>query len=186
MSTRTLTAAINTALSEDVVKPYYALKLDFDTTPIYLWTGLGNRILDGINTYQGVGNLLDIGRTNETSDLSAQGLVLTLSGVDPTILPKALGVDYHGRDCFLYFGILDANDNPSQVEVFSGFMDVMAINEDPESPTIELTVESNYIKLERPNNTRYTASYQKSIHAGDLGLDFVESLQDKTVLWGRV
>ena len=185
MATRTLTTTINNALSEDVVKPYYSVKLDFDTTPLYLWTGLGNKVLDGVNTYQGVGNLLNISRTNEVSDLSAQGLSLTLSGIDNSVLPKALTTEYHGRPCYLYFGVLDSNDVPSQVEVFSGFMDVMAINEDPEASTVELTVESNFIRLERPSNTRYTTSYQKSIHAGDLGLDFVESLQDKTILWGK-
>ena len=41
------------------------------------------------------------------------------------------------------------------------------------------------IDLERARVARYTSGYQKSAYPGDLGLDFVEGLQDKEITWGR-
>jgi hypothetical protein len=70
-------------------------------------------------------------------------------------------------------------------QIFSGYMDEMNIDEGPESGTIELKVENKLIDLERARTRRYTSEYQKSVYPGDLGLDFVESLQDKKVVWGR-
>lgn len=184
MSTRSVPAGISSQLDEDVVKPYYALDLDFDT-PIYIWTGVGELVADG-KTYTGLGTLLNISRTQETSDLSVQGLRVTVSGLDASMLAKAVDASYHGKDCTLYFGVLDENNSPTQVEVFSGFMDVMTTQEGPESATIELTAENKMIRLEVPSNTRYTAAYQKSLYSGDLGLNYVEALQNRVSLWGKV
>ena len=64
-------------------------------------------------------------------------------------------------------------------------MDQMNIQEDSQTSTIEVRVENKLIDLERARVARYTSGYQKSIYAGDLGLDFIEDLQDKTVSWGR-
>jgi len=38
--------------------------------------------------------------------------------------------------------------------------------------------------LETPLNRRYTDQDQKNLFAGDRGLEFVESLQDKSIVWG--
>jgi len=70
-------------------------------------------------------------------------------------------------------------------QIFSGYMDEMNIEEAPETSTIELKVENKLIDLERARTRRYTNAYQKSVYPGDLGLDFVEDLQDKKVVWGR-
>jgi hypothetical protein len=64
-------------------------------------------------------------------------------------------------------------------------MDQMNISEGPDTSTIELQVENKLIDLERARVARFTSSYQKSIYPQDLGLDFVESLQDKDIVWGR-
>jgi len=61
----------------------------------------------------------------------------------------------------------------------------MNISDGPESATIEMRVENKLIDLERARVARYTSGYQKSVYPGDLGLDFVESLQDKDIVWGR-
>ena len=64
-------------------------------------------------------------------------------------------------------------------------MDQMNIAESPDTSSIELLVENKLIDLERARVARFTSGYQKSIYPGDLGLDFVEDLQNKTVSWGR-
>jgi len=61
----------------------------------------------------------------------------------------------------------------------------MNISESADEAAIELTIENRLIDLERPRIARYTSAYQKSVYVGDLGLDFVEDLQDKEIVWGR-
>jgi hypothetical protein len=61
----------------------------------------------------------------------------------------------------------------------------MNISEGADTSTIELTVENKLIDLERARVARFTSAYQKSVYSGDRGLDFVESLQDKEISWGR-
>ena len=64
-------------------------------------------------------------------------------------------------------------------------MDQMTIAEGPETSTIALSVESRLIDLERIRTRRYTSEDQKRRFPGDLGLDFVNSIQDKELFWGR-
>ena len=64
-------------------------------------------------------------------------------------------------------------------------MDQMNIEESGETSTIQLLVENKLVDLERARVARFTSGYQKSIYAGDLGLDFIEDLQDKTIVWGK-
>ena len=63
-------------------------------------------------------------------------------------------------------------------------MDTISINDSGDTVQFTLTVESRLIDLEKPNETRYTGVEQKRLFAGDLGLDFVADLQDKTINWG--
>jgi hypothetical protein len=70
-------------------------------------------------------------------------------------------------------------------ELFSGYMDQMNIEEGGEASTITMSVENKLIDLERARVGRYTSGYQKSIYPNDLGLDFIEGLQDKQIPWGR-
>ena len=64
-------------------------------------------------------------------------------------------------------------------------MDQMNISENADTTSIELMVENRLIDLERARVARFTSGYQKSLYPGDLGLDFVEDLQDKDIVWGR-
>jgi hypothetical protein len=70
-------------------------------------------------------------------------------------------------------------------ELFSGYLDQMNIEEAGDTATIEMMVENKLIDLERARVARFTSGYQKSIYPGDLGLDFIEDLQDKRISWGR-
>jgi hypothetical protein len=65
-------------------------------------------------------------------------------------------------------------------------MDQMNIEETADTCTVSLTIENKLVDLERPRVARFTSSYQKSVYSGDKGFDFVEDLQDKEIVWGRV
>lgn len=176
-----------------------------------LWTGNGILVYNG-DSYYGTGVMLDISAVEETTQMAVKGASLTLSGVPSEVISLALTEAYQGRTCNIYFGlfqrgyILDEDSTASSeiyilqedggrvfleenktslTEVFTGYMDQMNIQEGPESSTIELTVENRLIDLERPRVGRFTSEYQKSIYPTDKGFDFVESLQDLQLNWGR-
>ena len=182
---RTVPAALLTALDGDEIDVFYAVDLAFDSSNIRLWTGYGDKTINS-NTYTGSGNLLTIDGLEEASDLSARGTTLTLNGLDSTIVTYALTEEYQGRLVTIYWGV-----GNNTVEVFSGYMDKMTIQDSAEGATIQLTVESRLIALERPNVRRYTRESHagvrtaKSLSGSDTFFDWVTKLQDKQIVWGR-
>jgi hypothetical protein len=179
---RDLTAAITATLDDPVVYPFFAVELLFDNNPVRVWTGVGTISLNGFD-WTGTGNLLSISAIEETQEMSVKGATLTMSGIPSSLLSLALSEPYQGRVCNIYFGTSQIAAELSQM--FSGYMDQMNIIDGPETATIEMRVENKLIDLERARIARYTSGYQKSVYPGDLGLDFVESLQDKDIVWGR-
>lgn len=205
---RDLTAQTLEAIKEDVVYPFFAVELLFDNqNTLRMWTGQGTLVLGDGTQWVGLGTLLNISTVEETSEIAVKGAVLTLTGVASETLSLALNQPYQGRVCNIYFGTLlkgfIQQENDSYIllqdggriylqessktlnEIFSGYMDQMNISEGADTSTIELTVENKLIDLERARVARFTSAYQKSVYSGDRGLNFVESLQDKQISWGR-
>ena len=196
-------------INKDVVKPFFAVELKFDGGNVLrLWTGVGTLVLNDFTQWFGTGNLLGISSVEETAEMAVKGATLTLSGVPSEVLSLALSQPYQGRVCNLYFGTLSESGAITQQDgayvlqqdgskilvqtgdagfnnIFSGYMDQMNIEDSAETCTIELKVENKLIDLERARVARYTSGYQKSVYPNDKGLDFVESLQDKKISWGR-
>jgi hypothetical protein len=206
---RDLSSAISSSLEDGVVYPFFAVELQFDSpNTLRLWTGYGTLVYEGVS-YYGTGELLGISSVEETVEMAAKGATLTLSAVPSEVISLALQEPYQGRVCKIYFGMFSTDqllqeDGTSYIlmqdgskirleaqetgltEVFTGYMNQMNIEEGPDTSTIQLTVENKLVDLERPRVARYTSAYQKDKFNGDLGLDFVESLQDQKLTWGRV
>ena len=73
----------------------------------------------------------------------------------------------------------------SLTEIFSGELDQMNIEESVDSASISVTAENVLVKLERPVIRRLTNEDQKSRFPSDRGLEFVASLQDREIFWGK-
>ena len=195
---RAIPSSLLSALIGDSIKPYFAVELMFDsrtTTDVYgnttqigplrMWTGIGDRTINvqGSNqVFTGTGNLLTIGDLEEVGDLSAKSVDLTLSGIPVSIVSLALQEPYQRRVMRLYLG---EQSDSSVVEIFSGKMDKMTIVDEAESSTINLTVESKLIELERPSGWRYTNENHQSRYDGDTFFSYVQSMQDQTLIWGK-
>ena len=186
---RDLTSATITNISEATVYPFFAIELNFDSEILRLWTGQGTLTLPDTTQWIGTGTLLDISAIEETAEMAVRGATLTLSGIPSEILSLALSEPYQGRVCNIYFGTFTGGDlttAPSNFDqIFSGYMDQMNIQDGAETATIELKVENKLVDLERARVARFTSGYQKSIYPSDKGFDFVESLQDRELFWGR-
>ena len=204
---RDLNADLITQITSPAYRPFFAIKAVLDSTTLSLWTGIGDISISG-TTYSGVGTFLDISDIEETAQISAKGLALTLSGVPSDLLSLALTEQYQGRLLTLIFGVTDLqrvfllrqsgdfvllqdggkvilNTDDVPAELFKGYIDQMVIDEGSETSTISVAVESKLIDLERGRIFRYSNQSQKAIFPNDKGLEFVDSLQDKKFNWGR-
>ena len=195
------------SISENVVYPFFAVELQFDGNIVRMWTGQGTLVLADNSEWVGLGQLLSISAIEETSEMSVKGASISLSGIPSTLLSLALSEPYQGRIAKIYFGTfqqgsilqessyyillqdgsrINLEDMSANLnELFSGYMDQMNIEESGDTATIEMMVENKLIDLERARVARFTSGYQKSVYPGDLGMDFIEDLQDKKISWGR-
>ena len=182
---RSLPSVITNALDDDVVNPFFAVELDFDEAdPLRLWTGVGILTFGG-HDWTGAGTLLGISAIEETTETAARGADITITGLPSEVLSLALSTPYQGRTCKIYFGV----SSTSMTEIFCGYMDEMNIAEGADTGSIQVKVENKLIDLERARVSRYTAEYQRSRNiAGastDAGFDFVATMQDQKLAWGR-
>ena len=166
---------------------FFTVSVGF-TTPLNLWTGYNTITIDGTEYFPS-GNLLSISPIDESADIRANGIKIGLSGLDSSIISSALTEDSQGKIVKVFFGVLETSSNATVVvdtpyQTFEGFIDTMSILEDGNTAQVSVNVENKLIALERPINRRYTDQDQKNLFAGDKGLEFVESLQDKVVAWG--
>ena len=184
---RTLTSGITTKLGNKELYPFYAVRLNFDSGSQYLWTGIGSITIDS-NTYTGLGHFLEISQIQESQDISAKNLSLTLSGIPSNLLALALTDPYQGRTCTVYLGFMTSwespDTNPDTIKVFHGYMDQLNINEGPEVSTIVMNIENRLIDLQRAKVRRYTSQNQQIRFPNDKAFDFVESMQDQQLVWG--
>ena len=100
---RTIPAALLSAITERECQPYFAFEALLDGGAIRIWTGFGDRTIEG-ETYTGNGALIGMGEINEVIDLTAESVTVTLSGLASGTLSAALAEPYQGRVANIYVG----------------------------------------------------------------------------------
>ena len=187
---RTLTSGMLGVTTADVVRPAYFVRMVFDSgespNVLNLWSGVGDLAYGG-NTYTGVGDLLSISAVAESSDMSATGINVAITGIKSSFIVIAKDHEYQGRPLSVSLGAFDVNGAliADPLIVFSGFMDTMTIAESGSTSTITISVENKLIAFERSRVRRYTAEDQKIDHPTDKGFEFVTAIVEKEIIWGR-
>lgn len=189
---RQIGSPVEAELEASQLTPIGLVELDFASGFLRLWNGIGNFSWNGV-TWTGVGTLGQIGPMEETSELRAVGIQLTLSGIpiqtfgSPTlsITQIALAETWQNRPVVIYYGVLNSQGVliGTPFQIFGGKMDQMSIMEG-ETATITLSCESDLIDLERTRVRRYTPEDQRAEYSTDAGFDAVTTLQDAEVKWG--
>ncbi|PCJ99982.1 MAG: hypothetical protein COA45_03985 [Zetaproteobacteria bacterium] len=123
----------------------------------------------------------------EQQKLQANGVTLTLSGIPSDILNIALSDDYQGKPITIWFAVLDGNREiiADPYQLFSGQMDVMKTYDDGITSSVTLTTESDLVDMRQARERRYTPEDQKIDFPDDKGLDFIPTIQDLEIVWGR-
>ena len=183
---RVLSNAMKEMAVAKVVRPIFLVHMVFDSSELNIWSGVGDLSFDSV-TYTGLGDLLSISDIKETSDISATGINVSLSGVKASLIAIAKDQDYQGRELTVRLGAFDESGSliADPVIIFSGFMDTMTIAEAGTYSTISIAVENKLVAFERSKIRRYTAEDQKIDHPTDKGFEFVTSIVQKEIIWGR-
>lgn len=209
---RNVPSSLSDIVSQPVIAPILFIEADFDSYSLRMWSGLGDLYWDN-KTWVGGGSMLSVAAIEESNEVKAVGTRVSLSGIPSELISMALQEDYQGRPLKVYLGAFTTEANFLAKEdgtlvlkedagsitvttkddivtdpliIFSGRMDVMTIAEGGDTSTIEITVENRLIDFERTRERRYTAEDQKIDYPNDKGFDFVASIQNVQITWGRV
>ena len=183
---RVLSNAMKEMAVAKVVRPIFLVHMVFDSSELNIWSGIGDLSFDSV-TYTGLGDLLSISEIKETSDISATGISVSLSGVKTSLIAVAKDQDYQGRELTVRLGAFNESGSliADPVIIFSGFMDTMTIAEAGAYSSITIAVENKLVAFERAKVRRYTAEDQKIEYPADKGFEFVTSIVQKEIFWGR-
>jgi hypothetical protein len=187
---RSITTAFKNAIVDQVVRPLLACELEFSTGTLRFWNGYGDLTMTAggsSNTFTGLGDLMNVSAISESDQIEAIGASLSLTGIKSSLISAALSANYTNRNASIFLGLFDTNKSviADVYTLFKGKMDIMKIDEGPESATIVLNLENRLIALDRARNRRYTHEDQQLSFSGDLGFEFVPDLQDKEIIWGK-
>ena len=142
----------------------------------------------GGQDWHALGKLGSVSAIEVPMNGTAPIVTLTLSGVDPELVPKALNSsdEVKGRPVMIYvqFKESEFQNLDSPYALFSGTMDQMSIaGTGVETRTIEVTVEWLFTRRAIPPFAYLSDRDQKSLFAGDRGLEFMAAMQSKTIEW---
>lgn len=205
---RNLTSEMATEFASQSVSPVMFADMFFDSGTLRLFTGYGTMEYNG-ETYTGGGNFIGISPIEETQESIAKGIICSLNGIPSTAIALALVERCRARPFKLYLGAitttsyvaLESDDGVVALEdgtgfvrieneliaspyrIFSGLMDVIEIQDSGETCTLRLSVENILIMGQRNKVSRYTDIDQQNLYAGDIGLNLINSLQDKEIVW---
>jgi hypothetical protein len=165
---------------------FIAVALDFTSGMVRVHDGIGT-VTWGGNTYEGVGSLGGIEQVDESVEVIARPLSLTLSGVDTSLVSTAMTETYQNRTVTIYLGFLNETTNTvvDTPEVsWEGRMNQMSISSSEGGAAIKLTCEHRLRREMRI--ARYTNEDQQLLHSGDRFFDLVTSIKGFVSKWGEL
>lgn len=184
MAGRSITTATSNALGASQVRALVFVEMDFPSGFLRMNNSAQNMDWNGL-TWLGVGRISSIEPIGEGMTLEARGLRFAIAGVDPANISIALGQQYQGRSCKVWYAPL--NEDYSVVAdpylVFHGRMDTMDV-ELGATASITVSAESRLADWDRPRVRRYNSADQNIAYPSDKGFEFVPAMVEKNLRWG--
>ena len=187
--TRPMTAAMQTALNQQVIRPVLIAFMDIVSDPITMWTGpgafaptgSGDSVLDG-KTFLSAESVADVSDIQED-----QGI-----GGPVTILLKANNLNqdalrqfvrdrraWRGRPAYLWMGLFDSTAVgviASPIRIKTGIMARVSIVRSTESVFIELVIDSD---LQNARSAKFELIDHQRIYSNDRFSSFILELANK-------
>ena len=183
---RTLSSAFLAATQAPLLRPALFIEAHFTSGPLYAWSGFGS-IDWNSQTWIGIGTLGSVSTIEEGASVEAKGITLTMNGIDATLLADVLGEFQVGLPAIVSLGLFDSNGVliADPVTSWAGRMDQPTIDVDGTTATIAINCESRLLDMNVAVDRRYTNEDQQLENPGDRGLEFINSIQEVVIYWGR-
>lgn len=181
-----MTAAYLAAIRSAALRPALFVEAHFTSGPIYVWSGLG-RITWGGHEWVGIGSLGSVSTIEESGTVEAKGITLTLSGIDAALLEDILVEFQVGLPVIVTLGLFNEAGVliADPVCAFAGQMDQPTLEVNGTAATIAINCENRLFEMNVAVDRRYTNEDQQRDYPGDRGFEFVSSIQEAQIYWGR-
>lgn len=192
--TRSLDASLLTDLAAESAVLVWLVELTFGGGTVR-FTSAAADVDWSASTWTATGGALVVEPVLEVADLRAQGVRLTLSGVDPAIVSAVLGQDHRGRAAKLYLGHLDASSGDvigTFYTAFQGYMnDGFEITQeqgeaDGVAGTVRITTRlvSRLVDLERVRGISANVASHQAHFSADTFFRPVAPLMGRVIYFG--
>jgi len=192
---KTIHATVQASIDSGNLAGVVLAKLDF--SPVVRYTNAYQSIYwdetgGGEVEYVALGNLASMSVLSETSELAAQTIQLTLSGIPNSSITDIFSNEYIGKPLQVWYATLDKDTyaveggQSGPVLLFAGRMDFGNI-EFGKTATITVNATSRLADWERPRGGRFNHAHQtRHVDANDLGFEYIQAIQNKPLAWGGV
>jgi len=182
---RTTDSSLISALTAGSLQPAIFVMLTFSTGPQYIWSGIGSVTWNG-HTWTGLGPLLQLSPISDAATVEPRGASVSLSGLDATLLPLAMADFVLGLPAAIYLGLGSGGTLiATPITSWAGRMDQCSIDVTGTDATITIALENRLLDLNISTERRLTNQDQQMTWPGDLGLAFVDGIQELTIYWGQ-
>lgn len=185
MTARDLGADLTAEIRKKGLDPIALAEIETAGVPVRCWSGYGDLAWDD-KIFKGTGTFGKISAIEETTELRASGYVFELSGVPAELLEVSLAELRQGKPARVWFAALESGRLVGTPYLIgSGVTDAATIEDNGDTVTIRLAIESRLIDLLRPRIRRLTPADQHLTDPDDAGFDYVAGLADAQIVWGR-
>lgn len=184
--TRTIAPALSVALTREIVKPVFLFEMEFISSTLRL-SNLPYDITWNSVTWLGNGMLRDINNVQEDMQLAPTSCVVDLGVLDSGLMSLLLGSTNQSKKGYVYVGAFNSTGSTllGAFLAFKGFFETVSIIESAQGALAQVVFENDLIKLNRPNEVRYTDQSQQALFPGDLGFQYVAAAEDWKGFWGK-
>lgn len=182
--TRFASATNSTEAAKNAIRLFVAADLDFASGHVRVHDGIG-QISWGGNTFDGIGSFGGIEAVNDSTDVIARPLTLTLSGVDSSLVSTTMTEVYQNRQATVYVGFINETtgaviDTPETA--WEGRMNQLSLSS--AAGTASIRVSCEYRLRREPRIARYTNEDQQLLFSGDKFFDLLPNIKGFVAKWG--
>lgn len=179
---RTLAPAAEAAIAAGTVSIGLLVEMDLDGGQLYLNQSRLDLVINGA-TYVGTGGLGQVGEAaNQSGDVPK--LEFSLAAATPEKVALALGEPVQGRPVRLKLVLFSSAGAVLDVSLrYSGYLDVMGLEDGRQRAVLTVTSESGVRDLLRASNVRFTHVDQQLIAPGDMFYQFTNAQVERKIVF---
>ena len=184
-------AGVDAALAKEGIVAVNMILFDFPSGYWGYWMGIGNFSWNGI-TWRGAGSLIELQFAGEGTDLASRPLTARLRAVadtalDADTLATIESEAYSQRPVTLYTAYFDRDTRAliSVEQEWAGIVDTFEHVEEDGDHVLVGHFESRSIDYTRRGAAIRSNGQQNLISAGDLFFDYVATVAEKDIYFGR-